>query len=255
MIAGLLIGKHLSMGCPGKNVRPILGRPMTEYGFIAAKHSRCVQRMFVSTDSPHIAEIGRQYGAEHIERPPELATPDALTEDALVHAYREMVRRAGQHIDIVALFFANAPTIPPGLVDKGIEVLLDDSSLDSAFSVTKYNMWSPVRARRLDSGNLIQPYVDLDLLGGPERLSSIRGAEGDCYFVDLAVQVLRDRCFLEMDEGHLPFKWMGKRSHALISDYGFDIDYEWQIPVIEQWLREHGFTETATPYDGEKQAL
>jgi hypothetical protein len=80
-------------------------------------------------------------------------------------------------------------------------------------------------------------------------MSSIRGGEGDTFYCDLAVQVLRARCFTDMDGGALPFKWMGKRTRALESDYGFDIDYEWQIPVIEHWLRDHGFSETSTPYD------
>jgi hypothetical protein len=43
---------------------------------------------------------------------------------------------------------------------------------------------------------------------------------------------------------------MGTRTYPLETDYGFDIDYEWQIPVAEHWLREHGFTEHSTPYDG-----
>ena len=27
---------------------------------------------------------------------------------------------------------------------------------------------------------------------------------------------------------------------------GCDIDYEWQIPQVEFWLRKHGFTENST---------
>jgi ligand-binding SRPBCC domain-containing protein len=52
-----------------------------------------------------------------------------------------------------------------------------------------------------------------------------------------------------MDEGNLPFKWMGQHSYALENEYGFDIDAEWQVPVIENWLREHGFTKETSPYD------
>jgi CMP-N-acetylneuraminic acid synthetase len=249
VVAGLLIGKHKSMGCPGKNTRPVLGRPMVEYALIAATHSGYLERLFTSTDSPQIAEIGKRYGADHIERPPELATEDALTENALVHAFAEMQRRSREPIEIVVLLFANAPTIPPGMIDRGVEELRRDSSLDSAFSVCQYDMWSPLRARRLDEEGVIRPYVDPNLVGPASQLSSIRGAEGGCYFVDLAVQVLRAGCFTHMDEGELPFRWMGKRSKALHNDFGFDIDYEWQIPVIEHWLRTHGFTETSTPYD------
>lgn len=249
MIVGLLIGKEKSVGCPCKNTRIVLGRPMVEYPLIAAKNCKYIEKLFVSTDSPQIAKIGRRYGGEHIERPPELATPEALTEDVLTHVYYEIEQRLSSHVDIVVLLFANAPTIPLGMIDQGIEILQRSPSVDSCFSVCKYNMWSPLRARRLDSEKLIRPYVGLKTVGNMAQMSSIRGSEGDCYFVDLAVQVLRDRCFTNMADGQLPFKWMGKRSYALINDYGFDIDYEWQIPVIEHWLKEHGFTERTTPYD------
>lgn len=249
MIAGLVIGKHMSMGCPGKNVRPVLGRPMVEYALMALANSKRIDKLFTSTDSPHIAQIGMTYGAEHIARPESLATPDALTEDALVHAFEEMEKRAGRTIEIIALAFANSPTIPPGMIDKAIGELEKNPELDSAFTVCKYNMWSPLRARKVDADGQIQPYVPPEKLGATEQMSSIRGGEGDCYFVDLAVQVLRRRCFTDMDNGRLPFKWMGHKSLALENDFGFDIDYEWQIPVIEYWLQTHGFTEHTTPFD------
>ncbi len=249
MICALVIGKHKSMGCPGKNVRPVLNRPMVEYTFIAAKHSRYIDKIFTSTDSPNIAEVGKRYNAEWIERPAYLATPEALTEDALEHALIEMEKRIGESIEFIVLMFANAPTIPVGRIDEAIELLRSNPDLDSAFTVCKFNMWAPLRARKVDADGLIQPYVDLEKLGDVRSMSSIRGGEGDCYFVDLAVQVLRPHCLRNWRDGQLPFRWMGHRSHALENDFGFDIDYEWQIPVIEHWLRDKGFTETTTPYD------
>jgi hypothetical protein len=51
-----------------------------------------------------------------------------------------------------------------------------------------------------------------------------------------------------MDSGNLPFKWQGKRSKAIITDFGFDIDTEWQFVVIEHWLKKRGFTETEIPW-------
>ena len=64
IIAGLLIGKDKSTGVPGKNIRKIVGRPMCEYGFIAAR-AVGVNHLFVSTDSPAIAEVGSRYKAVH----------------------------------------------------------------------------------------------------------------------------------------------------------------------------------------------
>ena len=51
-----------------------------------------------------------------------------------------------------------------------------------------------------------------------------------------------------MDSGNLPFKWQGKKSKAIITDFGFDIDTEWQFVVIEHWLKKRGFTETEIPW-------
>lgn len=249
MIVSLVIGKHRSMGCPGKNVRPLLGRPMCEYAFLAAHGSRHIERIFTSTDSPEIAAVGAKYGAEWIERPAALATPEALTEDALLHAYHEITARLGEAPEIVVLLFANSPTIAVGRIDEGIDKLLSDPTLDSAFTACKYNMFAPLRARRVNSENLIEPYVPLEAFGDTSTMSSIRGGEGDCHFLDLSVQVLRGRCLADIWNGPLPFRWMGHKAWALENDFGFDIDFEWQIPVVEHWLVDKGFTAVSTPYE------
>jgi len=245
IIAGLLIGKEISTGVPGKNFREIVGRPMCEYGFIAAR-AVGVDYLFVSTDSTKIAEIGARYKAVHIERPPELAQPDSLTEDALVHAAKEMEQVIGCAPDIVCLLFANNPAIDVALLQQGIEALRADDSLDSAFSVCRYDMFSPTRARRLDEKENIKPFTPLDTFG--KSVSSSRSSQGGVYFCDLSVQVLRWRCLTNMSEGMQPFQWMGRKSKALINDFGFDVDSEWQFRVIEYWLRERGFTEDSIPY-------
>jgi hypothetical protein len=48
--------------------------------------------------------------------------------------------------------------------------------------------------------------------------------------------------------GEPPFKWIGSRVHPLVQWGGLDVDYEWQLPMVEFWLRQHGFTEASTPY-------
>ncbi len=245
MIAALLVGKDKSIGCPGKHTKLLLGRPVVEYPLLAAKHSRMIEKLFVSTDSPFIAEMGQKYAGVYLLRPKELAQPDTLLEDSLVFAYKQMVETVGDTIEIVALFFANSPMVDPQLVDKGIEALREHKDFDTAFSVCKFNMFSPARAHKVDAENIIQPFVEPKLLG---NITSIRDSQGDCYFCDLQVQIMRARCFTHMDEGQLPYRWMGRKSYALMNDYGFDIDYEWQIPAAEHWLRSRGFTENDIPW-------
>lgn len=246
MIVGLLIGKDKSMGVPGKNVKEIVGRPMCEYGFIAARAAG-VDHLFTSTDSKLIAEIGKKYHAHHIDRPAELATPESLTEDVLTHAAKEIEKTLGKKPEMIVLLFANNPAIDVNLIKQGIEALKQDSELDSAFSVCQYNMFSPTRARKIDDEGNIQSFVPLDKIDA--EISSIRSSQGDVYFCDLSVQVIRFSAFENMEDGMQPFQWMGKKSKALKNDFGFDVDTQWQFLVIEYWLKSRGFTETSIPYE------
>ena len=91
-MCALMIGRKGSVGFPGKNIFPVLGRPLATYPLLAAKSSSHVKRIFVSTDCPDIMEIAKEYDAELIERPPKLASKEALGEDAFVHGYYEIKR-------------------------------------------------------------------------------------------------------------------------------------------------------------------
>ena len=109
VVCALMIGRKGSIGFPGKNVYPVLGRPLAAYPLLSAKNSRNVGRVFVSTDCPEIIRISREHGAELIARPPELATKEALGEDVFVHGYQEVKRRImkeNQDIELIVLLFA-----------------------------------------------------------------------------------------------------------------------------------------------------
>ena len=246
MNIGLVIGKKHSTGVPGKNIMEIIGRPAAEYAFIAAKYSN-IDRTYVSTDSEEIASIGIRYGAAHIKRPAELATPETLTEDVLVHAYNYIKGDLGisSNINTVSLLFCNNPAINVELLNQAVDFLSQNNDFDSCFSVAKYDMFSPVRARMIDKRGEIRPFVDLEKI---KNVSSIRDAQGSVYFCDLSIQVMKPVCFEKMHEGQQPFQWQGKRSKAIETDFGFDIDSEWQFIVIEHWLKKHGFTENNIPW-------
>lgn len=246
MIAALMIGRAGSSGFPGKNVYPILGRPLAAYPLMAAQASRYVDKLYVSTDSPEIMAIARQFGAELIARPADLATKAALGEHVFEHGYREIVKRlacSGENVELMVLLFANAATITGELIDRGIDALRADPSLDSAVTVSEYNMWSPLRARRRGDDGCLHPFVPFETFGDPKTLNCDRDSQGSVYFADMSVSVVRPRCLDRLEDGLLPQKWMGQRIHPILSWGGCDIDFEWQVPMVEFWLRKHGFKE------------
>lgn len=246
MICALLLGREGSTGFPGKNIYSVLGRPMMAYPLLAASSSKYVDRIYVSTDSTRIKAIGCEYGAMIIDRPAELCTPEALGEDAYVHGYeviRDELAKEDEEIELMVLLFCNAPTITNTLIDEGIEVLRKNPDYDSAVTVSIYNMWSPLRARKLDTQGLLQPFVPFETFGDPATLNCDRDSQGDVYFADMSTSIVRPHCLEHLDDGLLPQKWMGQKIYPIESWGGCDVDYEWQVPSVEFWLRSHGYAE------------
>jgi len=241
-----MIGRKGSVGFPGKNIYPVLGRPLAAYPLMAANDSTQVERIFVSTDCPEISGIAREHGAELIERPTELASKEALGEDAFAHGYHEIKRRLKKedlNIEFVVLLFANGATLNKDLIDQGIDILRTNKNFDSAVTTSVYNMWSPLRARKLKEDGCLYPMVPFETFGDPQTLNCDRDSQGDVHFADMAVSVVRPECLENLTEGLLPQKWMGQRIAPILNWGGFDVDYEWQIPMVEFWLRKHGVRE------------
>jgi len=247
MIAALLLGRKGSVGFPGKNIYPVLGRPLASYPMLAGINSENVDNVSISTDDDDLMELARKNNVEVITRPPELCTKEALGEDAFVHGYFEIKKRnPGKDIEIMVLLFCNAVTVTSELIEDGIRVLRENPEIDSAVSASTYNMWSPLRARKIGEDGLLHPFVPFETFGDPKTLNCDRDSQGDSWFADMGVSIVRPRCLENIEDGLLPQKWMGQKIYPLKQWGGCDVDYEWQIPQVEYWLRKHGFTENQT---------
>jgi hypothetical protein len=242
MIVALIIGREGSQGFPGKNTFPVLGKALMEYPLIAATNARTVDRVYVSTDSAKIKEIGRKYGVSIIDRPPELCGSAALGENVFVHGYytiREKLAAEQESVELIALMHCNSPTILSETIDEGVEALRSNSDFDSAVTVSRYNMWSPLRARKIGSDGFLHPFVPFETFGDPKTLNCDRDSQGDVWFADMGISIVRPRCLEHIEEGLLPQKWMGQKIYPLKQWGGCDVDYPWQIPQVEYWIREY----------------
>ncbi len=253
IIAALLLGREGSTSFPGKNTYPVLGRPLLLYPILAAKNSRYVDEVYFSTDSETYKKIGREQGVFIIDRPPELATKEALGEDAFAHGYRVIRDKwegEGKEIELMVLLFCNAATILPETIDQGIDMLRANPDYDSAVTVSCYNMWSPLRARKIGEDGLLRPFVPFEVFGDPQTMNCDRDSQGDVWFADMGLSIVRPRCLENLSYGILPQRWMGQKICPVKQWGGCDVDFEWQVPTVEYWLGKHGFTKEKTPYDG-----
>ena len=236
-----MIGRKGSRGFPGKNTYKVLGRALCEYPLIAAKKSKFIDKIYVATDCNKIKKISSKYNVEFIDRPKKLNTNKALGDHVFEYSYEQVKKKNTKKIELVVLLFANAPTINFKLIDQGITLLKKNKSFDSAVSTSVYNMWSPLRARKLAPDGSLKPFVNFNYFGNPKTLNCDRDSQGDIHFADMSLSVVRPKCLENLKDGLLPQRWMGKKIMPIKSWGGCDVDYKWQIPGVEHWLITNGF--------------
>lgn len=106
---GFVFARGGSKGLPGKNIRPLCGKPLIAWAIEAGLACNRIDKMIVSTDSEEIADIARQYGAlVPFLRPKELASDHAAEVLSWRHAVRFLQER-GDKFDI----FVSLPTTAP----------------------------------------------------------------------------------------------------------------------------------------------
>lgn len=69
----LITAREGSKGIKNKNLKKINGHPLIAYSIFAAKKSKNIKKVYVTTDGKNIAKISKKYGADVIMRPKNLA--------------------------------------------------------------------------------------------------------------------------------------------------------------------------------------
>lgn len=239
MIAAIIMGRKGSKGFPGKNLYNLFRKPLAYYPMKAAKDCAQISKVYLSTDDEKLMRIARNEGIEIIKRPARLCTDKALGEDVFVHAYNYVKRNSGHNrIELIALLMCNALTVTPKIISKGIGILRKNPEYDSAVTVSKYNMWSPLRARKIGNDGLLHPFVPFGAFDNLEKMNCDRDSQGDVWFADMGVSIVRPCCLENLKNGLLPQKWMGRKIYPLKQWGGLDVDFEWQIPHVKFWLKK-----------------
>ena len=110
MTIGIIPARGGSKSIPGKNIKPLLGKPLIAYTIETALQCSLLDRVIVSTDDEEIANVARQYGAEvPFMRPEELALDTTPTLPVLQHAVSYIEETEGVVVDIVVLLDLTSP--------------------------------------------------------------------------------------------------------------------------------------------------
>jgi len=127
-ILALIPARAGSKGLPGKNTRPLLGKPLVAWTIEQALASRYLDKIVVSTDDVNISRIALQYGAEvPFLRPRKLATSPAKMAGVLMHAL-DFFEKKSYKFDLIMVLQPTSPLRKAEDIDGAIEFLFRKSS-------------------------------------------------------------------------------------------------------------------------------
>ena len=121
---------------PRKNVVDLAGLPLIAWTINAARSSKYIDRVVVSTDDTEIAQVSQQYGAEvPFMRPEHLSTDQTASVDVVFHCL-ETLESQGDSFNYVMLLQPTSPLRNENDIDGAVEQLLNDSC-EAVISVCK----------------------------------------------------------------------------------------------------------------------
>lgn len=219
-----------SKGLPGKNIRPLLGKPLIAWSIdLALGMPEIIQEVWVTTDSTEIAKIAKDSGAKVWMRPASLAQDDSPVSLAVLDALTQNEVSGGVKPTHFVLLEPTSPLRTKSLVKTAVDMIQTDSAFNSSASfspvpVNPHRIWKIVNHQPKTFIEGVNPWLPRQQL--PQA-----------HFIDGAVYAVRTKAF-ESTKGN----FFAEPCGAVMSPPGeiVDIDHEidFQIAEIKAKLKE-----------------
>lgn len=204
-VLGLVPARRGSKGLPLKNIRPLQGKPLLAWPIEAARASRYVDRVVVSTDDAEFAALAQAAGADApFLRPAELASDTAPSIAFILHAL-DALEAAGDIYDYLVLLEPTSPLTGAEDIDAALEALVATrAAADAIVGVTALVSTHPAFTVRLDARGLMQPYAVISFGEFPRRqdIEPLYSLDGSLYISSVEA-IRRERGFCH--ERTLPY--------------------------------------------------
>lgn len=213
-----------SRGVPGKNIRPLLGKPLIAYSIEQALDEPQIDRVFVSTDSAEIAAVAREAGAEvPFMRPSTLATHTAAKLPVIEHLVAWVVEHVGPVARIVDL----DPTSP----------LRDLSDIKACLALLDANTDSVITGYQADKN----PYFNMVEVAPDGSIQLVKTIPGGVVARQAAPLVYAMNASIYCWHHHSLSKglWQGRtRIHVMPRERSIDIDDQIDFQLVELLMQK-----------------
>ncbi len=178
-VLALIPARGGSKRLPRKNVRLLNGKPLIGWTIDAARGSRYVDDVFISTDDQEIADAAWEHGIDVPElRCAELASDSATAESVLA----DVLKRYESKVDIVVLLQPTSPLRTHVHIDEALELFVSKKA-HSVASVTQCEH-SPLWANTLPEDGSMKNFIRPEALRRSQDLPSYYRLNGAIYAFD-----------------------------------------------------------------------
>jgi CMP-N,N'-diacetyllegionaminic acid synthase len=189
-ILGIIPARAGSKGVPGKNKKMLGGKPLVFYSLQAAKKSKLLTHIFVSTNDADVKKIAEQNNIKVPElRPEHLSTSSSPSLDYINYTL-ELLKKQGLLFDAVCLLQPTSPFRTKGLVDACIKKFIETGA-DTLFTTR------PVPAE-FNPHWIFEPSKDgLKLSTGEKKIISRRQDLPAAYYRDGSIYIIKTSVLLK----------------------------------------------------------
>ncbi|HJY98747.1 MAG TPA: acylneuraminate cytidylyltransferase family protein [Patescibacteria group bacterium] len=135
-IVAIIPARGGSKSIPHKNIADLGGFPLMAYSIAAAKLSKRISRVIVSTDDKSIAKIALKYGAEvPFLRPKKISKDTSTDKEFFLHAINWFKANEGHVPDLMVHLRPTTPLRSRNTIDKAILIISRNKKATSLRSV------------------------------------------------------------------------------------------------------------------------
>lgn len=157
-VLALIPARGGSKGLPGKNLRPLCGRPLVQWSIDTALACSMIDSVIVSTDDEKIAELALLAGAEvPFLRPQVLSGDTAPSTEVVIHAL-DFLENTGRIFDVVILLEPTSPLRDVQDIDLALQHLVD-AKASSIVSVCRAEATHPAFMFKATSQGRLKPFL------------------------------------------------------------------------------------------------
>lgn len=239
MNVALVFGRKNSKSIKNKNILKIFSKQMFMYPIDAAKKVKQIKKIYVSSDSEYILSQSKRKGCIPIKRPKYLCNDKALLEEVIQHAVNHCQKLNQNKIKNFVILLCNSICVRPKDIKKGFKILNSSKKIDTITTVSKFNNFSPVRAKKIKGRKLLN-YIPNKELKKFTPLSCDRDKSVHSYYCTQSFTISRANTLKNMKKNPFPFNWMSKNTSFIFQDSCVgDIDFPWQIEATKWWLKKY----------------